>query len=260
MNLMVSVITVSYNQGEFIEDNIQSVLNQRYKNFEHIIIDGGSKDSTVDVLKRYSHLNWISESDNGQSHALNKGFKKASGEIIAWINSDDKLAPDALNIVVDFFLKTPNTSTIVGDLKLVDKNNKYIKIIKGYSYTNECLKYRLGGVLNQPSTFFRRSVFEKIGFIDENLHYCMDYDFFLRLSSLGEVCHLPYVLAEFRIQDDSKTSQGQIHFFYETLKVLKKYHISWWKTKSGKSAVYVILTEPLRRIKFLRKFIQSFRK
>ena len=94
--LKISIVTCSYNQAEFIRQNIESVLNQNYPNFEHLIIDGGSTDGTIEILKEYPHLNWVSEPDRGQSDALNKGFRKASGDIIAWINSDDMLAPNAL--------------------------------------------------------------------------------------------------------------------------------------------------------------------
>lgn len=100
--LKISVVTVSFNQGRFIRQNIESVLNQGYTNFEHVIIDGGSTDETISILKEYPHLNWVSEKDKGQSDGLNKGFRKATGEIIVWINSDDMLAPGALHIIDDF--------------------------------------------------------------------------------------------------------------------------------------------------------------
>ena len=103
--LKISIITVSYNQGKYIEDNILSVLNQHYQNYEHIIIDACSTDGTIEILKKYPHIIWTSEPDNGQSDGLNKGFRKATGDIIAWVNSDDKLYPNALEIINKFFKK-----------------------------------------------------------------------------------------------------------------------------------------------------------
>ena len=120
MTLRISIITVSLNQADFIEENILSVLNQHYSNLEHIVIDGGSTDGTQAILAKYSHLVWKSEPDRGQSHALNKGFKMATGDIIGWINSDDRLHPGALQIVNDYFQNHPCEIGVVGDQALID--------------------------------------------------------------------------------------------------------------------------------------------
>ena len=127
----ISIITVSYNQGQFIEDNIKSVISQNYPNLEHIIIDAVSTDGTLDVLHKYDkHLNWVSEADRGQSDGLNKGFKKATGDIIGWFNSDDRLPPNALKYVSEFFKNNPEEIAVVGDQKLIDTNGVEIKINK----------------------------------------------------------------------------------------------------------------------------------
>ena len=128
--LKISIITVSYNQGEFIRQNIESVLSKDYPNFEHIIIDGGSTDGTVDILKEYPHLNWVSEKDRGQSDGLNKGFKKATGDIIVWINSDDMLCPGALCTINDYFESNPDKSVLTGNIVLVNRNGEKIRILK----------------------------------------------------------------------------------------------------------------------------------
>ena len=255
----ISIVTVSFNQGSFIEDNILSVINQNYPNVEHIIIDAGSTDGTLDILKKYdNYLNWTSEPDKGQSDGLNKGFKKATGEIIGWINSDDRLAPDALNKVAKFFFESPYEIALVGNLNLIDVKGNFIRTIqsKSYQYWNMINKDR--GV-TQPSTFFKKEVFEKIGFLDTNLHYAMDFEFFLRVSSLRDVPYINETLAEFRIQPNAKTTNGLAKFRKEHIKIARKYKASIF-SRGILSDLYVIITEPLRRVNSIRNFIRKIKR
>lgn len=251
----ISIVTVSFNQGRYIEENILSIIEQDYPNLEHIIIDAGSTDETISILKKYPHLNWISEPDNGQSDGLNKGFKKATGEIIGWINSDDKLVPDSLKTVADFFINNPNEVAVVGDQEIIDDSSKYLRTIKSREYThNYLLNYATG--ITQNSTFFKKSIFEQIGYINEDLNFAMDFDLFTRIASIRKIPYIDITLAAFRMQAEAKTSLGVYYFAKESLKIRKKYQGS--KLSPGNlNDIYVIITEPLRRIRWLRNFIKK---
>lgn len=254
----ISIVTVSYNQAEFIEDNIKSVINQNYPNLEHIIIDAGSTDGTIDILKKYDkYIKWISEPDNGQSDGLNKGFKRATGEIIGWINSDDMLAPGALFKVAKFFMENPNEIAVVGDQGIIDEKGKLLKIIKSQSYNYDYLLNYAKGI-TQNSTFFKKEVFKKIGYIDEKLHYAMDRDFFIRMTSIKPIPYIPETLAYFRIQPNAKTSEGSYKFAKELIKIRKKYKGKFF-SPGNLNDLYLIYTEPFRRISWLRNFIRKLK-
>lgn len=254
----ISIVTVSYNQVEFIEENIKSVINQNYPNTEHIIIDAGSTDGTVDILKKYDkHLNWVSETDRGQSDGLNKGFKKASGEIIGWINSDDNLHENSLFIVGEFFKNYPDEFSVVGNQMIINEKGQKIKVIKSHSYTHDYLLNQAKGI-TQNSTFFKKEVFEKIGYLDESLHYAMDHDFFIRLASLRTIPYLPTTLAQFRIQPNAKTAKGGDKFAKDLIHIRRKYHGNFFSS-GNLDSIYIILTQPLREILWLRKLVQSVR-
>ena len=256
--LKISIVTVSLNQCEFIKDNLDSVVNQDYSEIEHIVVDGGSTDGTVELLKQYSDLNWVSEPDKGQSDALNKGFKRATGEIIGWINSDDKLHENALLHVADFFYQNPDAIAVVGDLAILDTSGKRIGKIKSRDMDHNFLVSEAKGI-TQQSIFFKRSVFDEIGYIDEKLNFAMDRDFFIRVAKIGPIIYMPQILAEFRWQDNNKSSLGSYYFSKELIKIRRKYGASYF-SKGIKTDLYIILTEPLRRIPALRQFIQRLKK
>lgn len=256
--LRISIITVSYNQVRFLEDNILSVISQNYANLEHIIIDAGSTDGTLDILKKYDkYIKWISEPDGGQSQGLNKGFKMATGEIIGWINSDDRLASNSLRIVSQFFNENTDELAVVGDQAIIDENGVIQKIIKSRSYDFSYLVNIARGI-TQNSIFFKREVFNKIGYINENLEYAMDRDFFIRLTSIKDIPYIPVTLAEFRLQSNSKTSRGSFNFAKELIKIRRNYGSRLF-SPGIKNDLYIIFSEPLRRIHWFRKFIQKLR-
>ena len=258
-NLRISIITVSFNQGQFIEDNIKSVIDQNYSNVEHIIIDAGSTDKTLNVLNAYDkYVNWISEPDEGQSDGLNKGFKKATGDIIGWFNSDDRVPPNALRSVSEFFNNNPNEIALVGDQRIIDESGNEIKIIKSRSYTYDYLLNQAKGI-TQNSTFFKRSVFDQIGYLNKNTHYAMDRDLFIRIASLRPMPYIPKVLGEFRIQENAKTAKGSYYFAKDMLRIRKQYNGRLFGP-GNRNDLYIILTEPLRRIKWLRKLVQRLRR
>ncbi len=253
----ISIVTVSLNSAQYIEDNIRSVLMQNYPNVEHIIIDAGSNDGTIDILKKYPHLIWISEPDKGQSEGLNKGFKRASGDIIGWINSDDCLVENSLYRVADFFIRNPDEIAVVGDQIIIDEFNNEIDIIRSQPYTFKYLVDKSKGI-TQNSIFFRSFVFQKIGYLDENLHYSMDYDFFIRVASIKMIPYMPVPLAKFRLHVGSKTYRGTYYFSKERIKIRRRYKGRIFDI-AGRTDLYIIVSEPLRRIRFIRNFIRKLK-
>jgi len=254
----ISIVTVSYNQVEFIETNIKSVIAQNYPNIEHIIIDAGSTDGTLDILQKYdAYLNWTSEPDKGQSDGLNKGFKKASGEIIAWVNSDDALHENALYEVAKFFKENPDEIAVVGDQMIIDEEDNFIKVVESCPYSYDYLLNHAKGI-TQNSTFFKKEVFEKIGYLDESLHYAMDHDLFIRIASIKNMPYIPKTLAQFRIQPDAKTAEGGHNFAKDLLSIRKRYN-GKLLSEGNMDSLYIILTEPLRKIVWLRTMVQRVR-
>lgn len=253
----ISIVTVSYNQAEFIEENILSVLEQNYPNIEHIIIDAGSTDGTLDILKKYSHLYWISEPDNGQSDGLNKGFRKATGEIIGWINSDDKLVPGSLEAVSNFFVENKNAIGVVGDLLKIAENGDTLFTRKSNEYTHNYLLNIAKG-MTQQSIFFKKDVFNKIGYIDENIHYAMDRDFFIRVTTLGKLHYIPVTLAAFREQKNAKTSEGPHKFALELIKIRQKYNGDIFGP-GNLTNIYTIATAPLRQVPWIKNLVNRMR-
>jgi len=199
----ISIVTPSYNSEKYIEDCIKSVLDQNYPNFEHIIIDGGSTDGTIEILKKYPHLKWISEPDEGQSDALNKGFKMASGDIIGWLNSDDFYHK---NIFYDVILSfNDKIDAIYGNYYFVDKEGKLIKKMYEMGINIGILTYYRCYI---PSTtfFFRREIIEAGILLNPNFHYSMDQEFFLRLLLKGKkIQHVNRFWASFRWHNHNKT-------------------------------------------------------
>ena len=172
--MKISIITPSYNQGQFIEDAIQSVLAQEYPDFEHIVVDNCSTDNTLDVLKRYPHIKWISEPDHGQSHALNKGFRMSTGEILCWLNCDDFYLSGAFHAAAAA-LEDIDTDGVYSDLKFcdIDKN-----IVKHYrSHRPVRLLSLFHAFISSECFFFKRGIIENNILVQEDLHYCMDQEF-----------------------------------------------------------------------------------
>lgn len=225
----ISIITPSLNQGEFIEQTIQSVLNQGYPDLEYLIIDGGSTDATLDILKSYEdRITWISEPDRGQSHAINKGLQKASGQVIAYLNSDDIYLPGALLQVGMHFSQNPNTSWLTGKCRNIDQNGFEIrKAITQYkNFWLQIRSYRVLQVMDyisQPSTFWHRRVLDKVGFLDEGLHYAMDYDYWLRIGLHFNLDFVDSYLACFRVHHLSKAGSSANNQFDALYKIARRH-------------------------------------
>lgn len=202
----ISIVTPSYNQRQYIEETILSVLNQDYPNFEYIIIDGGSTDGSVDIIRRYSGrlAFWVSEKDNGFAEAINKGFRKATGEIFFWINSDDVLVKDALKIVGNYFAKFPDAQVVFGDRYIIDEKSARVRDMRFHFYHSQL--FRNYKNIGQEATFWRREIFTSVGGIDESLHYAIDLDLWCRFSLRTKLHYIPFFLGAFRQQPGSKTS------------------------------------------------------
>jgi hypothetical protein len=210
----ISIVTPSYNQGQFIEETIRSVLLQRYPNLEYVVIDGGSDDQTVEILNKYDQWidYWVSESDAGQSHALNKGFREATGNILAYINSDDYYLDGALNRVVESLLKT-NADVVAGKILEVPTQDIINPVIKDTLF--EWIT-SVNSSISQPGTFWRRNT--PIPSFDESFNCVFDRKFFMELMDRGATFHtLPNTLAAFRIHKGSKTETLSEVFFYENI-------------------------------------------
>lgn len=215
-----SIITPSFNQGRFIERTIQSVLSQGVP-VEYCVVDGGSSDETLDILKKYGdHLRWISEKDDGQASALNKGIRATSSEIIGWLNSDDIYYPGALTAVKEFFDSHPDIDIVYGNANHIDEKDK---VIEPY-YTEEWDYQRLKDIcfICQPAVFFRRRVIEQIGPFDDKLQYCMDYEYWLRLGKLTDFVRLDRTLAGSRMYDDNKTLGARVAVHLEINEMFKE--------------------------------------
>ncbi|MBA4313197.1 MAG: glycosyltransferase [Chlorobiaceae bacterium] len=229
MDPSISIVTPSFNQGKFIEANIQSVLRQNIPNVEHIIIDGGSTDQTIEILKRYTHLKWISEKDSGQTEALNKGFRMATGNIIGWLNSDDTYCPSVFQLVAEYF-KNPEVNVLCGDGFEIDEVGKITHPLSSANSNPETLirywKWKYEFV--QPAFFFRRNVFEEIGYLDEKLYYAMDYDFFIRLGLRYPFKYISEPLANLRMYPESKSGRNANKLIPGYIREMQKVSMRYW--------------------------------
>ncbi|NDJ35120.1 MAG: glycosyltransferase [Chloroflexi bacterium] len=211
---LVSVVTPSFNQGAFIGATLESVLEQDYPHIEHIVMDGGSTDSTLDVLRSVDdpRLTWISEPDRGQSDAINKGLRRANGQILTYLNSDDILLPGVIREVVAHFAAHPEVPSSYGDLWFIDEAGDRLDPVYGMPFDlQRALTNTL--VIPQQGCFWRREVQEAIGLFDETLHYQMDTEYWLRMALNGFIPHhVPGMRAGFRLHGESKTVSQSVLF------------------------------------------------
>lgn len=226
----ISIITPSYNQGQFIERTIKSVLNQKYPNLEYIVVDGGSTDETVKILKKYSSkIRWISEQDNGQADAINKGIKMSTGDILAYLNSDDIYEPESFQTISDYFLNNPEAMLVYGKGKHIDKNNIYIEDYP--SKPTDYLGLHPTCSICQPTAFWRRELIDEIGYFDEKLKYAMDYDYWIRVSIKYPLNYIYKYLGSTRFYKETKTSGQRPKVHREIIDVQKRYyshvHANW---------------------------------
>lgn len=204
---LISIVTPSYHQAQFLEQTIQSVLSQDYPHLEYLILDGGSTDASVDIIRRYADrlAYWVSEPDRGQSHAINKGFALARGSVLGWLNSDDTFLPGALDTVGTAFRQHPEVDLIYGNFVYTDMEGRPMRHRKVFSHISfDQLVFH--DYLGQPAVFFRRRLLEQVGPLDESLHYCMDWDLFLRMWQVSRPLHVPRELATYRLNHSAKSN------------------------------------------------------
>ena len=222
---LVTIITPSYNQGRFIEETILSVLNQDYPHIEYIVIDGGSTDQTLVIIRKYENrLTWFSQKDNGQTDAINKGLRLAKGEILAYLNSDDTYLPGAISRAVRYLTsENPDSPFVYGEGYHISAEGKIIE-----RYPTEPFNYqRLAETcfICQPTTFWKRDVIEKIGLFDDDLHYAMDYDYWIRIAKhYGTLDCISDYIANSRFYQETKTMSKRLEAHAEILNVISKHY------------------------------------
>lgn len=234
----ITIVTPSYNQGQFIERTIKSVLDQQYPNLEYIVMDGGSTDDTVSVLKKYDKkIIWVSKKDKGQTHAINKGLKKASGSILAYLNSDDTYQPGTFLRIGEFFATHPHAYFVYGHGRLIDSKDKEV----GFYNDSPTSRAKLFEQCNisQPTCFWRRELLDTIGFFDESFQFTMDYEYWVRVAKQYHLYYLRDVLANTRIHPDAKTSAFTHKLHTEALRVVQTHygrvHYDWIFTYTDSS-------------------------
>lgn len=219
----VSIVTPSYNQAQYLEATIQSVLAQDYPNIEYIIVDGASKDNSVEIIRKYEgHLAWwVSEKDKGHADALNKGFSHASGEILAWLNSDDVYHPGAVSEAVDFLKKHPEVGMVYADANLTDDTGQVIG-----RFPSKQTDYRsmLRGSVHIPqaTTFWRADLWKQVGPLDLSLFFAFDYDLWVRLAKVSEVRYVPRLWADFRLHNEGKSVINDDRCYPDMLRVYQR--------------------------------------
>jgi glycosyltransferase involved in cell wall biosynthesis len=224
----ISIITPSFNMGKYIGENIQSVLEQSYKNFEHIIVDGGSSDDTVDILKKHDHVKWISEPDDGQSDAYNKAIQMAKGDLILCLNADDYLLNEKVFENVIREINKCNYvcfSAFMGNIFVCDSNRNKISMMnnRNRDYSFDDLLNKLPVVIH-PGTFFKTDTLKQVGGFTEDVHYIMDYDIFLKCAKVKPIHSIRVNISALRRHDNSKgMSKDSWKFSYEFLKVRKNH-------------------------------------
>ena len=253
----ISIITPSFNQGAFLEETIKSVINQNYPNLEYIIIDGGSSDNSVEIIKKYKkYLSyWISEKDEGQSDAINKGFEKATGDILAWINSDDQYYPDVFNQIAHAFA-TNKVDLMYGYHNDVNTQGKTIR--KGIFVPFNTYAFKIGFAICQPTSFWRKEVWETCGPLNKSLLFCMDYDFYCRVVKNKYIIKsFPTLICKFRYHTESKSMNFHSRFKDETIFLQKNYFPEIWSNPNSSffaKCLYFILIGSRRIIRTFKIF------
>lgn len=217
---LVSIITPSYNQAAYLDQTLQSVLAQDYRHIEYIVVDGASSDNSPEIIRKHAnHLAWwVSEKDRGQADAINKGFLRAQGEILAWLNSDDLYLPGAVSQAVQNLQAHPDLGLVFGDAITIDANGKPLnRLTFGDWGLKELVNFR---IICQPAVFFRRSILEQAGFLDLSYHFLLDHQLWIRMAALTHVQHVSSLWAAARHHPEAKNVSQAAAFGEEAMRIL----------------------------------------
>ncbi len=236
MHPLISIITPSYNQARFLETTIQSVLAQDYPRVEYIIIDGGSDDGSAEIIQKYAErlAYWVSEPDQGQTDAINKGFARAQGNILAWLNSDDTYEPHALSEAVAYLQTHPEAGMVYGDTNFIDQHGHVIGPFNAQQ--TDYRRLRRGGVyIPQQSSFFRADLWRQVGPLDPSFYFAMDYDLWVRLAKIAPLHYYPgHLWANFRLHDDAKSIADDARCWPEMIRIHRRDGGGWLSAITGR--------------------------
>lgn len=221
----ISIVTPTLNAARFIGECIASVQAQAYPSLEHLVVDGGSTDGTLEIVRRQPHVRLLERPGLNQSQAINVGFELATGCILAWLNADDRYAPGALDVVGHAFAAEPELDVLYGDCQVVDLHDRPVWRERPGAYDFERL-LRRGNYLAQPAVFLRKRVLDQVGYLDETLEFGMDYDLWLRLRTV-RTRYVPKMLAEYRWHRASKTASHPFGSWRELLLLVRRYGGGW---------------------------------
>ncbi len=219
---LVSIVTPSFNQAQYLEQTILSVLGQDYPHIEYWVLDGASTDSSVEIIKKYGSrlAGWVSEKDKGQADAVNKGFSRATGEIVGWLNSDDLYYPHAISGAVEAFQKNPDASIVFSDVNSINSDGVAFNRMRfGDWKLKDLMQFK---IISQPGIFMRRSVLEEAGYLDLDFHFLLDVELWLRMAAIAEPFYVSDVVwSAARMHDDAKNHAKALQFGPEAFKIAK---------------------------------------
>jgi glycosyltransferase involved in cell wall biosynthesis len=242
---MISVLTPALNQGKYIRRNIESVLQQGVP-LEHIVVDGGSRDGTIDILREYKHLKWSSRKDRGQSDALLKAYARSAGRIVCWLNADDYLEPGALATVREL-IDSAKVDVVMGGVRFVDVDERPLREFPGVALSAIGLLNYEECVL-QPGTFVTRRCIEEVGFVDPRYHYVMDHEWLYRVCKRYSPVAISAILANFRIHSESKTGSRKGRFLMEMLRFKARNGGRFTLRRDGRAVLRIAYDEVVGRI------------
>jgi len=255
---LVSIVTPSFNQARFLEEAILSVLEQSYPRIEYIIVDGGSTDGSVEIIRKYAHRLawWVSEPDHGQTDAINKGFARARGEIFAWLNSDDTYLPHAVTEAVDYLQSHPEAGMVYGDANLIDTEGQVIGRFPARQ--TDYRRLRRGYVhIPQQAAFFRADLWRQVGPLDPTFYFAMDYDLWVRLAKIAPLHYYPRLWANFRLHEGGKSLTADDRCWPEMLRVHWREGGTWFSPLVFKAKIRPLIYAwlPLRLRLWIRRVI-----
>jgi glycosyltransferase involved in cell wall biosynthesis len=246
--MLVSIITPSFNQARYLEETIRSVLDQDHPQLEYIIVDGGSTDGSLEIIKKYADRLawWVSEKDQGQTDAINKGFARAKGEVLAWLNSDDTYNPGAISAALAFLQAHPQAGLVYGDTNFIDENGKILGAFPAAQ--TDYKRLRRGYVhIPQQAAFFRADIWKQVGPLDPSFYFAMDYDLWVRIASHAPIFYTPQVWANFRLHSEGKTVVADQRCWPEMLRVHYRDGGSWFSILPAKYLIRKMIAPFWRR-------------